>query len=153
MTPTRARSPLKLLQAFDEARFGASQTLNLRALLPTATQATTRADAWLRAQQVAGAGEVLIITGRGNNSPGGVSAVRTAVAKQMATLRRQGVISRIREHSPGSFAVTLAPMSALTDAAPRSRHSRERSQRPDPTAVAGLSAETRRALPPCPSRR
>ena len=52
-------------QAFDEARFGAERTLNLRASFPTAAEATRRADLWLRERQMAKAGEVLVITGRG----------------------------------------------------------------------------------------
>lgn len=142
----RAKSPLTLMQAFDEARFGASRTLNLRAQLPSATQAVTRVESWLREQQVARAGEVLIVTGRGNNSPGGVSVVRTAVAKRLAVLRRQGVVRALREHSPGAFAVTLAPVTALVDAAPRTRHANEQVRTPDPAALSGISPGGRTAL-------
>ena len=43
--------PSRLQQAFDELHFGPSKTLNLRDLLPTADQATTRAESWLRERQ------------------------------------------------------------------------------------------------------
>ena len=46
-----------LARAFDELRFGGQRTLNLRALQPTALQATQLAERWLREQQVLGAGE------------------------------------------------------------------------------------------------
>ena len=146
MTPIRSKSPLTLLQAFDEARFGAGRTLNLRAQLPSATQAVARVESWLREQQVARAGEVLIITGRGNNSPGGISAVRAAVAKRLSVLRRQGVVRTAREHSPGAFAVTLAPISALVDAAPRSGRAHERPPSIESAALAGITPAGRTAL-------
>lgn len=63
-------------KAFDEAEFGTKNILNLRESLPTAADARHRAEAWLRERQVSGTSEVLLITGRGNQSPGGVSAVR-----------------------------------------------------------------------------
>ncbi|MBI2795478.1 MAG: hypothetical protein HYX65_02105 [Gemmatimonadetes bacterium] len=146
MTPTRPKSPVTLHQAFDEARFGARRTLNLRLQLLTPTQAVTRAEAWLRERQVAKAGEVLVITGRGKRSPGGVSAVKTAVVRRLAVLRRRGVVQSVREHSPGSFAVTLAPMSALVNAAPRARHPAEQGAAPHPAVLAGISPAGRTAL-------
>src|SRR5689334_24355003 len=100
-----------LHRAFDEARFGDQRTLNLRDSLPTVDAATTRVDVWLRQQQVDRASEVLIITGRGNQSEGGVSPVRNAVERLLYALRRRGVIEAHREHSPGSFVVLLAPVS------------------------------------------
>jgi len=60
-------------KAFDEAEFGPKNILNLRESLPTAADARFRAEAWLRERQVSRANEVLLITGRGNQSPGGVS--------------------------------------------------------------------------------
>ena len=146
MPPTRPKSPIALLQAFDEARFGVRRTLNLRLHLPTATQAVSRAEAWLRELQVAKAGEVLVITGRGNRSPGGVSTVRTAIERRLAVLRRQGVVRAVREHTPGSFVVTLAPISALVNAAPRARHAAEHARAPDPAVLAGISRSGRTAL-------
>lgn len=108
-----------LRQAFDEARFGASRTLNLRESLPTADAATTRAEAWLRQQQIERAKEALVITGRGNQSEGGVSVVREAVIRLFHVLKRRGVVTGHEEHTPGSFVVTLAPVSALWESPKR----------------------------------
>lgn len=102
--------------AFDEVRFGAQRTLNLRESLPTADAAAARAEAWLRQLQVERATEVLIITGRGNQSESGVSVVREAVLRLLHVLRRRGVVSGHTEHTAGSFVVKLAPVSALWDA-------------------------------------
>lgn len=140
MTTARRRTAPTLLRALDDARFGTAHTLNLRALLPTPEQATARAEAWLRERQIARAGEVLVITGRGNNSATGVSPVRQAVAKQLTLLRRRGVVASVTEHSPGSFVVTLAPISALFEAPTRGRHPVP-TPRPDPDALEGLSRE------------
>lgn len=41
-----------LQHAFDEVRFGAARTLNLRESLPTARDAASRLESWLRQQQV-----------------------------------------------------------------------------------------------------
>lgn len=107
--------------ALDEARFGAERTLNLRTTLPTPQEAVARADQWLRLQQSRKGGEVLIITGRGNQSPGGVSVVREAVARLLTKLKRNGVVASVEQHTPGSFVVTLAPMRALLEAPRRHR--------------------------------
>ena len=104
-----------LRSAYDEVRFGSQHTLNLRDSLPTASAAVARAEAWLRQQQVDRARDVLIITGRGNQSEGGVSVVREAVLRLLHVLRRRGVVSSHQEHTPGSFVVTMAPLSALWD--------------------------------------
>lgn len=144
--PRRGVGLGQLWQAFDEARFGGGRTLNLRASLPTADEATRRAERWLREQQVAAKGEVLVVTGRGNQSEGGVSAVREAVIRLLHSLRRRGVVSDHVEHTAGSFVVTLAPMQALIDA-PRRR--REKTHRPKPAApesLDALSEETRGLL-------
>src|SRR5919109_1274041 len=91
---TRRGVPLtKLWQAFDEARFGSERTLNLRASLPTPDEATRRAELWLRQQQIAQPGDVLIITGRGKGSPEGVSAVREAVIRLLHSLKRKGIVA------------------------------------------------------------
>lgn len=108
-----------LRQAFDEVRFGAQRTLNLRETLPTPQAAATRAEAWLRQQQVDRAGEVLIITGRGNNSEGGYSVVREAVIRLLHALKRRGVVMGHQEHTPGSFVVALAPVAALWESPKR----------------------------------
>lgn len=143
MTDARhGRGLSQLWQAFDEARFGGGRTLNLRASLPTARDAAHRADTWLREQQVAGAGEVLIVTGRGNQSEGGVSPVRDAVIRQLHLLRRRGVVAAHAEHTPGSFVVTLAPMQALVESPRRSRDAAP-VRPPAPPSLDALGDETR----------
>jgi len=134
----------QLWQAFDEARFP-GRILNLRASLPTADEAARRAEAWLREQQVAGSGDVLIITGRGNQSEGGVSPVREAVIRVLYSLRRRGVVASHAEHTPGSFAVTLAPMQALIEA-PRRRREKAPPPRVAPESLDALDDETRLLL-------
>lgn len=108
-------------QAFDEARFGATRILNVRDPMLSGAEAVRRAEGWLRAKQVECAGEVLIVTGRGAGSVDHIAVVREEVRKLLARLRRGGVVSEIVEHTPGSFAVRLAPMRALFEAAPRLR--------------------------------
>lgn len=132
--------------ALDEARFGPSRTLNLRAVLPTPAQATARAESWLRQKQVERAGDVLVITGRGNASIAGVSVVRQSVLTLLRTLKRRGVVNVVREHTPGSFVVTLAPVSALRSAPARRRHPEPEPSPTDAKALSGLSRETRKLL-------
>ena len=141
--PSRPSSAGGLHQALDEARFGAERTLNLRVTLPTAAEATRRAELWLRERQMAKAGEVLVITGRGAGSEGGVSVVREAVQRLFTQLRKTGVIRDAHEHTAGSFVVTLAPVTALFEAGRRSR--RESGPIPvivEPGALRGLEPET-----------
>jgi len=144
----RADRPSSALgRAFDDARFGAARTLNLRDGLPTAAEAVERADRWLRGRQAdAAADEVLIITGRGNRSVDGIGVIRAAMARLFPVLRRRGVIREVREHSPGSFVVQLAPLRALVEAPRRSRRDVVRPVPQDPTVLAGLEAPTRAAL-------
>ena len=128
--------------AFDEAEFGPKNTLNLRESLPTAADARYRAEAWLRERQIARASEVLLITGRGNQSPGGISAVRAAIVGLLPSLRRRGVVAEWREHSPGSFVIKLGSIASLLEA-PRRKHDRTSSKSlPDPQALAGLDGST-----------
>lgn len=141
----RRRQVLATRQAFDEARFGSARTLNLRASLPTVREATVRAEAWLRQRQVEHAGEVLVITGRGLGSPEGVSPVREAVRKLLGSLKRRGVVSEHREHTPGSFVVRLAPPSALWNA-PRRKREPVHPAPVDPPALEALEPETRALL-------
>jgi hypothetical protein len=118
----KARPSLKgLWQGFDEASFGADRMLNLRDSLPSAQEARTRAESWLRMRQVMKPGDVLVITGRGNQSPGGVGVVREAIIALMPSLRRRGVVASWREHTPGSLVVTLAPITTLLTAPRRNR--------------------------------
>jgi hypothetical protein len=119
--PSRRTGLKGLRQAFDEVRFGSQRTLNLRESLPTPEDAATRAEAWLRQQQVDRAEEVLIITGRGNQSEGGVSVVRDAVIRLLHVLKRRGVVTGHQEHTPGSFIVMPAPLSALWESPRRNR--------------------------------
>jgi hypothetical protein len=119
--PDRPQGLKGLRQAFDEVRFGASRTLNLRDTLPTADAAVSRTEAWLRQQQVERAEEVLIITGRGNQSHDGISVVREAVIRLLFVLKRRGVIRGHDEHTPGSFVVTLADVSALWESPRRNQ--------------------------------
>jgi len=112
-----------LWRAFDEAQFSASNTLNLRESLPTVDDARFRTEQWLRERQVSRAGKVLLITGRGNNSPDGVSPVREGIRNLFPLLRRKGVVTEWKEHSPGAFVISLAPISTLLGA-PRRRRDR-----------------------------
>jgi len=140
-----AEPAARLGAAFDEARFGPAGILNLRASLPTGEEAARRADAWLRMRQAAGAGDVLVITGRGRGSLDGIPAVRDAVVRLFSALRRSGVVADVREHTAGAFVVRLAPLRALVEAPRRQRRSPPLRPR-EPAAVAGLEPETRAAL-------
>lgn len=137
-------------QAFDEARFGATRILNVREPMVSGEEAVRRADGWLRAKQVERAGEVLVITGRGNGSVEQVPVVREAVRRLLTRLRRGGVVAEITEHTPGSFAVRLAPLRALFDAPARNRDVRDARHRTEGPSVdqslTGLEAETRELL-------
>jgi hypothetical protein len=115
----RHTSSPALFRALDEARFGRTRTLDLRRGLPSAADAEARAESWLRERQVTIGGDVLIITGRGGRSEGGIAVVRPAIQKRLGRLRRQGVVAAVREHTPGSFVVTLAPVRDMLAAAPR----------------------------------
>jgi hypothetical protein len=121
MSTYHRRQRAGILNALDEARFGSQRILNLRDSLPTAAAAVARADAWLRERQVAGSEEVLVVTGRGKGSPGGVGVIRQAILKLLGTLRRRGVIADFADHSPGAFIVVLAPVSTLLEAPRRNR--------------------------------
>ncbi len=135
-----------LRRAFDELRFGPSHTLNLRTHQPTATQAATQAEAWLRTLQVQGVREALVITGRGNGSIDGYSPVREAVVRLLPSLRRRNVISGFEEHTPGSFVVHFAPVRALFEAPLRRRERTPRSVPPVPAALHALDEETQHQL-------
>ena len=146
MASRRVSGLAGLQQAFDEVRFGPSRTLNLRASLPTGHEAATRLERWLRQHQVQQSGEVLVITGRGNNSEAGISVVREAGIRVLHELKRKGVVEAFAEHTPGSFVVTLATMRSMLDAPGRRR---ERTPPPAPAAPPSLDAltdETRQAL-------
>jgi hypothetical protein len=135
-----------LRQAFDEVRFGAARTLNLRLSMPSGREAAERVERWLRQHQVQQSGEVLVITGRGNGSEGGVSVVREACIRVFHELRRKGVIEGFEEHTAGSFVVTLATMRALLEAAPRRREQTPVPLPAEPVTLAALDDETRQLL-------
>jgi hypothetical protein len=139
---TTGGSPV--LRAFDEVTFGSERTLNLRDRLPSEADALRRANGWLRERQVMGANEVLVITGRGLGSDNGVGVIKAGVLRLLPTLRRQGVVTTWREHTPGSFIVQLAPLRALFEAPRRKRQAVAAA--PAPESLEGLSSDTRDLL-------
>lgn len=137
---------VEALRALDTARFGPARTLDVRSSLPTAAEAVGRAEPWLREHQFSKAGDVLVITGRGANSVDGVPVIREAIRKLLTTLRRKGVVETVKEHTPGSFVVTLASARRLVEAPRRSRAPLADPPVIDPTQLDGLAAETRLGL-------
>ena len=135
-----------LQHALDELRFGRTGTLNLRASMPSAADAVKRADGWLRMKQAEGAREVLIITGRGNGSFARVPVVREAVRRLLGLLSTRGVVEQHTEHSPGSFAVRLAPLSAATARRPATTLEPAPMEPIVPPTLDGLLPETREQL-------
>jgi hypothetical protein len=131
-----------VLRAFDEAEFGSKNTLNLRESLPTAADARYRTEMWLRERQISRATEVLVITGRGNQSPNGVSVVREAILALLPSLRRRGVVSEWREHSPGSFVVKLGSISAMLEAPRRKRDRTAQTAPANPETLKELDPST-----------
>ena len=146
MTERRVRGLTGLQHAFDEVRFGARRTLNLRTTLPTGAEATQRVDNWLRQHQAQGSPDVLVITGRGNNSVDGIPVVREATMRVFYELRRKGVIETFVEHTAGSFVVTLAPLSAMLEAGKRRRETTSAPESAAPATLAALDESTRNAL-------
>ncbi|MGQ0539970.1 MAG: Smr/MutS family protein [Gemmatimonadaceae bacterium] len=140
----RATPATAAYRALDEARYGDAGTLNLREGLPSGTEAAARAEAWLRQKQVEGVREVLIVTGRGLHSVGEIPVVRGEVRKRLTRLQRSGVVAAVADHTAGSYAVTLAPLSAMLDAPARSLPARARE---DTSPMLTLFAtETRQVL-------
>ena len=137
----RSREPSSL----ERARFGPLRTLNVRASMLSGEESARRVESWLRSKQVELTGDVLIITGRGAGSFGGVPVMKEATQKVLARLRRGGVIDSFGEDTPGSFVVRLASIRSLLEAPRR----RERTQPPPPrkaSSLPGLKAETRDKL-------
>ena len=134
--------PPHIQKAFDELRFGPLRTLNLRDGLPSADEARDRADRWIRTKQVERAGELLVITGRGNNSENGVGRIRQSVLALLPSLRRRNVITGWEEHTPArswSHSHRCKGCSkhrgAGASKSPRpSRHRHSRRYRPRPSA-------------------
>ena len=141
---TEGRSP-SLAAAFDELRFSGLNTLDVRSSLPTSAEAERRLEAFLRERQMAKATELLVITGRGRQSVDGVPVVRPAVVAALGRLRRLGVVEAWQEHTPGSFVVTPAAITALFDA-PRRHGDRASAVVVNAGEFAGLDPETRSAL-------
>lgn len=144
--PRKLRGFTGLQQAFDEVRFGAERTLNLRESLPSGAEAARRVESWLRQHQVQRSDELLVITGRGNNSDAGVSVVREATIRVFHELRRKGVVREFVEHTPGSFVVAVAPMSAMLDAGKRRREHEALPPPATPPTLAALDPATRDLL-------
>ena len=144
--PRKIRGFSGLQQAFDEVRFGAERTLNLRVSLPTGVEAARRVENWLRERQVQRADEVLVITGRGNNSEGGVSVVREAAIRVFHELRRKGVVESFLEHTAGSFVVKVAPMSAMHAATNRAPEQPPVAVPISPPTLEALDRDTRTLL-------
>ena len=144
----RPKRKLKALwNALDEAAFGPERILNLRELLPTAVEARAKTDVWLRSRQVMKPQEVLIITGRGNQSVGGVGIIRQEILGMLPSLRRRGVVESWKEHTPGSIVVKLAPMRALLLASKRRRDGVESMPKDqDPKSLSALSSSTLKLL-------
>lgn len=108
-------------RALERVRFGPRRTLNVRDGLLSAPEAARRVDGWLRSRQLELTGDVLVITGRGAGSEGGIAAVREATVKTLHALRRAGVVESFAADTPGSFVVTLAPLRSLLEAPTRRR--------------------------------
>jgi hypothetical protein len=147
--PSGGKRPTPVIpieRAFDELRFGAARTLNLRDGLPTVAQAEARVESWLRLQQAQGGGEVLVITGRGLGSLDGVGKVRAAVLQRCTRLKRLNVVREVMEHGPGAIVVTVAPLKAMIEA-PRLRTGRKSPVAvADPAELAALPDDVRALL-------
>jgi hypothetical protein len=89
--------------------------------------------------------ELLVITGRGNNSESGIAVVREATLRVFHELRRKGVVHAFTEHTPGSFVVTLAPMTATSDVT-KGRAEPAVPAPPAPPTLAALDDSTRDQL-------
>lgn len=131
--------------ALERARFGPLRTLNVRVSLLTAEESAARVEAWLRSKQVELTGDVLVITGRGAGSIGGVPVVKDATQRVLNRLRRLKVIEAYGEDTPGSFVVTLAPLRSLLEAPKRRSTPSPMPARRKPN-IRGLKPDTRDRL-------
>lgn len=137
----RAKQPASL----ERVRFGPTRTLNIRASMLTGDESARRVESWLRSKQVELSGDVLVITGRGAGSLGGIPVVKEATRRVLNRLRRLGVVESYGEDTAGSFVVALAPLRSLLEAP-----ARRRTPAPVPTRkganIQGLKADTRERL-------
>ena len=108
-------------------------------------ESARRVESWLRSKQVELTGEVLIITGRGAGSIGGIPVVKEATQRVLARLRRAGVIQAFGEDTPGSFVVQLASLRSLLEA-PRRREKAQPFRTRTTANILGLKPETRDQL-------
>lgn len=137
--------PSRGLSSLERARFGPLRTLNVRASMLSGEESARRVELWLRSKQVELAGEVLIITGRGAGSIGGVGVVKEATQRVLARLRRAGVIQSFGEDTPGSFVVQLASLRSLLEA-PKRREKTHPVRAQKTASILGLKSETRDKL-------
>jgi hypothetical protein len=133
-------------RALDRIRFGTRRTLNVRDGLLSGAEAARRVDGWLRARQVELDGDLLIITGRGAGSADGIAVVREATRRTLYALKRGGVIQAIRDDTPGSFVVTLAPLRTMLDAPNRRKPGTPTAASVPAATIKGLSARTQGRL-------
>jgi hypothetical protein len=136
----------RLPGALERLRFSPSRTLNVRAGKYTGEDAAARVESWLRSKQVELSGEVLVITGRGAGSVGGVPVIKNATIRVLNKLRRSGVVAAYGEDTAGSFVVELAPLRALLEAPARRRSPNSPPVRRRAPSIQGISAETRERL-------
>lgn len=78
----------------------------------TAEEAAQRTERWLRDQRERGERTVVVVTGRGNRSPG-PPVLRTEVEHLLHGLRGDLVAGWAQEPGGGAFRVTLAPRPAI----------------------------------------
>lgn len=135
----------RLPASLERARFGPLRTLNVRASMLTGDESAARVEAWLRSKQVELTGDVLVITGRGAGSQGGIPVVKDATRRVLNRLKRLSVILSYGEDTPGSFVITLAPLRALLEAPARRRTPVPTPSRRKPN-ILGLKPETRDRL-------
>ena len=139
MRPRPAAAP------FERVLFGPLRTLNVRTSMLSADESAARVESWLRSKQVELSGEVLIITGRGAGSPGGVPVVKEATRRALSRLRRSGVVQSFGEDTTESFIVRLAPLRSLLEA-PARRSTPKRVSPRRGSSIQGLKPETRHRL-------
>jgi hypothetical protein len=133
------------LASIERARFGPLRTLNVRVSLLSGEESARRVESWLRSKQVELSGDVLIITGRGAGSIGGIPVIKESTQRTLSRLRRAGVIQAFGEDTAGSFVVQLAPLRALLEAPLRRKGSRP-SVPKKTVSIQGLKSETRDQL-------